>query len=150
MQPVRCVDIDNLLLHMKIKIFSEIRQQTFGILSHFYSYWWSLVSVSWICMLKLVLNILEYFVHGWLAKLKHKNNYFCLPCLKMLFAELEFHFRMSKLIAYMKLLSLSQRCEKWFNYFYSYQWLFLNSLWNTGQINLHWDIILCWCFSWKL
>lgn len=32
MQSVRCMDIDSLLLHIKIKIFSEIRQQAFGIL----------------------------------------------------------------------------------------------------------------------
>lgn len=70
MQPVRCVDIDNLLLHMKIKIFSEIGQQTFDILSHFLQ----LLMISGFYIMnmyvKSVLNILEYFVHERLAKLK--------------------------------------------------------------------------------
>lgn len=72
MQPVRCVDIDNLLLHMKIKIFSEIGQQTFDILSHFLQ----LLMISGFYIMnmyvKSVLNILEYFVHERLAKLKQQ------------------------------------------------------------------------------
>jgi len=69
---VRCVDIDNLLLHMKIKIFSEIGQQTFDILSHFLQ----LLMISGFYIMnmyvKSVLNILEYFVHERLAKLKQQ------------------------------------------------------------------------------
>lgn len=69
---MRCVDIDNLLLHMKIKIFSEIGQQTFDILSHFLQ----LLMISGFYIMnmyvKSVLNILEYFVHERLAKLKQQ------------------------------------------------------------------------------
>lgn len=68
------MDIDNLLLDIKIKIFSEIRQQAFGILSHFLQL--LMISDFYISNMyvKRMLNILEYFVNDLLAKLKHKNN----------------------------------------------------------------------------